>query len=411
MGHIVHIGGGDIPDAPSKRRVRPHGKRALVLGGGGIAGGAFETGALLALNDVLSGFKANDFDIFVGTSAGAFLSACLVNGITPEDFARSQLGAAPPTVPRIKRSQILKPVRRRMMRGAAAWAGGIRGTARQVARTRAHTSLVDMFFSMADDLKSSLYTTEGIQSYLKELFSMPGRTDDFGELDKKLFLTATDLDTAERIVFGMSGMPEASISQAVAASAAIPVIYEPVRINGREYLDGGLRSATNLDIALSNGASFVVLVNPLIPYLHDPRYLLRGFDSPIHHVSEGGLGRLVAQVFRIMARSHLEKELELLTAQYPDVDVLVIEPRRDDNHLFMFNLMDYQAREELAKDAFEQVAVDLVTHFPEIKRLFSRTGVSLSRQKLLDQLQHVLSGGTAMSLIETASPTAGSETA
>jgi predicted acylesterase/phospholipase RssA len=55
----------------------------LVLGGGGIAGASFEIGALLALNDALVGFKATDFDIYVGTSAGAFISACLVNGVTP----------------------------------------------------------------------------------------------------------------------------------------------------------------------------------------------------------------------------------------------------------------------------------------------------------------------------------------
>lgn len=399
MARIVHIGGGEIADAP-KRRSKGKGKRALVLGGGGVAGASFEVGALLALNDVLSGFKANDFDIFVGTSAGAFLCSFLANGITPEDFARSQISKPPPHLPSIRPHEILKPVRGRALKGAAAWAGGIRGTARQLAKSRSHTSLVDIFFSLADDLKSSLYTTAGMQSYLRRLFAMEGRTDRFEELTKQLFITATDLDTAERVVFGSDEMPTASISEAVAASAAIPIIYEPVKINGREYLDGGLRSPTNLDVALANGATFIVLINPLVPYLHDTRYLLRGFDSPIRHVSEGGLGRLVAQVFRIMARSQLEKEVELLTANYPEVDILIIEPPRNDEHLFVFNLMDYDAREQLAKDAFEQVAVDLVVHFPEIKRLFAGTGIAVSKKGLLKQLEYVLAGGTAQTLIE-----------
>ncbi|MCA1839567.1 MAG: patatin-like phospholipase family protein [Actinomycetota bacterium] len=399
MGLIVHIGGGHVPDAP-RRKLKEAGKRALVLGGGGIAGASFEVGALLALNDVLSGFKANDFDVFVGTSAGAFLCACLVNGITPEDFARSQISRPPPHVPSITRREILRPVPQRIWRGAKAWAEGLKGTAKQVARAGQYPSVVDVFFSLADDLKSSLYTTEGIHDYLRRLFAMQDRTDDFAELDKELFITATDLDTAERIIFGAPDMPTAPISHAVAASAAVPIIYEPVKIGGREYLDGGLRSATNLDIALANGADFVVLVNPLVPYLHDRRYLLRAFDSPIRHVSEGGLGRLVAQVFRIMAHAQLEKELDLLTTKYPNVDVLVIEPRADDEHLFVFNLMDYSAREQLAKDAFEQVAVELVTDFPDVKRLFAKTGIGVSKKEVLAQLEHVLAGGTASALVE-----------
>jgi len=399
MGRILHIGGGEIKDAVPKTRTTSSGKRALVLGGGGIAGGSFEIGALLALNDVLSGFKATDFDVYVGTSAGAFLSACLVNGITPEDLARSQVGHAPRTVPRIRSDEILRPVRKRLLHSAAAWAGGIKGTARQVARSKHNTSLVDLFFSMADDFKSSLYSTLGMDEYLHRLFAFEGRTNSFEDLEKDLLITATDLDTAERVVFGPSGN-DPPISLAVAASAAIPIIYEPVSIHGREYLDGGLRSATNIDLAVSSGADFIVVINPLIPYLHDPRYLLKGFDSKVRHLSEGGLGRLVAQVFRIMARSQLEKELELLRIAHPDVDVLVIEPRRDDEDLFTFNLMDYSAKESFAKDGFEQVAVDLVTHFPEVRKLFSSTGISVSKKELVRQLQRVIAGGTAMALVE-----------
>lgn len=400
MAEIVHVGGSHPPPL-LKAKDKRSGKRALVLGGGGVAGAAFEVGALLALNDVLSGFHANDFDIYVGTSAGAFLCSCLVNGISPEDFARSQIGTAPPHVPSIHRKDILKPVSGRVWKGAAAWAGGVKGTAQQMVRTRSHTSLVDLFFSLADDLKSSLYTTRGLEDYLRKLFATDGRTDRFDDVAAELYITATDIDTAERTVFGWPGTPSPAISLAVSASAAIPVIYEPVKIGGHEYLDGGLHSPTNLDIALAAGAELVVLINPLVPYLHDRRYLMQGFDAPIDHVSQGGLGRLISQVFRIMARSQLDKELEVWGAKYPNTDVLVIEPPREDEHLFLFNLMDYDAREQMAKDAFEQVAVDLVTKFPVIKRVFERAGISVSKARLLQQLQHVLSGGTSEALIDS----------
>lgn len=400
MGRIVHLGDGDVTDAPSPS-TKPNGKRALVLGGGGVLGAAYEIGALLALDDALLEQKVTDFDIYVGTSAGAFVSACLVNGIAPSDFARSQIGRGPADVPGIRRREILRPVPGRFRRGGAAWADVVRTAARRVAKQGMRTSLVDTFFTLTEGLASwRLYTTSGLDAYLKKLLSVRGRTNRFERLGKQLFITATDLDTAARVVFGEEGMPRATISQAVSASGAIPIIYEPVRIKGREYLDGGLGSTTNLDIAIKHGASLVVVVNPLVPYLKDPRYLLRGFDLPVQHISDGGLGRLIAQVFRIMAQAQLDKELELVKVNHPEVDVLVIQPRRDDEHLFVFNLMDYGAREHVARESFAQVAVDLVTHFPEVKRLFAGAEINLSKERLVRQLQRVLAGGTAEALIE-----------
>ena len=401
MGQIMHLGDGRANVARTrvlKVKSNAHPKRALVLGGGGIAGASFEIGALLALNDVFKDFTASDFDIYVGTSAGAFLCACLANGITPEDFARSQIGVPPDHVPRIRRKEILKPISHRAVRGATAWAKGLSHTTRQVARSGLSTSMIDVFFSIAGDMGSSMYTTDGVSSYLAKLFDFGGRSDEFSELKKQLFVTATDIDTGERVVFGAEGMRQAKISEAAAASAAIPVIYEPVRIGNREYLDGGLTSPTNIDIALDQGADFVVVINPLIPYLHDPSYLLRGFETPIRHLSEGGMGRLIAQVFRIMARSQLDKELELIRAR-TNANVLVVEPRRDAEHLFVFNLMDYGAREQMAKDAFEQVAVDLVTHLPALRRFCSKAGIGLSKGRVLQQLKSVVSGGTVRDLL------------
>jgi NTE family protein len=410
MGQIVQCGGGtpnhlkSNGDRDTKKRSAPTGRRALVLGGGGIAGAAFEVGALLALNDALVDFKVTDFDLYVGTSAGAFLSACLVNGITPEAFARSQLGDGPADIPGIARREVLKPTHRKIGKSSLVWASALRRAALQMARSGfANSSLIDAFFTTTQGLTSwKLYTTQGMEQYLRKILSRRGRTNRFERLERELYITATDLDTAERVVFGQESAPPATISQAVSASAAIPIIYEPVKLGGREYLDGGLRSATNVDVAVEHGAEFIVLINPLVPYLHDARYLLREHDLAVEHLSDGGLGRLIAQVFRTMAQAQLDKELELIRLRHPNVDVLVIEPRRDDENLFIFNLMDYSARMRVARDAFEQVAVNLVTHFPSIRRLLRGAGIGMSKDVLLDQLQNVLAGGTAEAFLASA---------
>src|SRR5579862_6174689 len=71
------------PRRPARRR-RPH-KTALVLGGGGFTGGVYEIGALRALDLLAVNSSVNDFDVYVGTSAGAFVAAAVANGITPEE--------------------------------------------------------------------------------------------------------------------------------------------------------------------------------------------------------------------------------------------------------------------------------------------------------------------------------------
>jgi Predicted esterase of the alpha-beta hydrolase superfamily len=63
-------------------------KTALVLAGGGVTGAAYEIGALRALDDLLHHFSVNDFDVFIGTSAGALVAACLANGLTPHELMR-----------------------------------------------------------------------------------------------------------------------------------------------------------------------------------------------------------------------------------------------------------------------------------------------------------------------------------
>lgn len=71
------------------------GKTALVLAGGGLTGGAYEVGALRAIDDLLVDRTVNDFDIYVGTSAGALVTSLLANGVSPEDMLQVFRGDHP----------------------------------------------------------------------------------------------------------------------------------------------------------------------------------------------------------------------------------------------------------------------------------------------------------------------------
>ena len=174
----------------------------------------------------------------------------------------------------------------------------------------------------------------------------PDRSDDFRLLERELYLTATDLDTAERVILGKGEWADVPISTAVAASAALPMVYEPVELRGRQFIDGGIRSTTNVDIAVEQGAKFIVVVNPLVPFINDfgkqiPTDLRRPGAARLRH----GLRRdrqpglpASCPTTASTAPSRTGR------SKYPGVDIILIEPEPDDELMFGTSIMDYSAR-------------------------------------------------------------------
>ncbi|MGH2820918.1 MAG: patatin-like phospholipase family protein, partial [Actinomycetota bacterium] len=394
MGSVIHLSRGQHkqeerarPSVHSDRRV------ALVLGGGGITGAAYHLGVLNAMNAMSEDASATNFDLYVGTSAGAVVGACLANGIAPEELVLANLGREYATMEGIDADEILLPDRKELVRSIVRWPLSVLGALKRYAGHPFQTTLIDGLGALSEGLPPALYTTDGTERYLRRLLTSPGRSNRFPETRRPLLITATDLDSAERVVFGEEDTSAADISEAAAASTAIPLLYSPRQIGQRVYLDGGLRSTTNIDLAIAHGARLVICVNPLVPYVHDIRHLLpTATGLPSRHIAQKGFPHIAAQTFRIMAQSQLEKELEIISHAHPDVDIILIEPRRDDEHLFVFNLMDYGSRERIARHAFETVAIDLVTRFPDYKKVLGRHGITITRDRLIDQLQSVVEG-------------------
>ncbi len=396
MGSVIHL---SLSKYQERERMKTPGaaskggRVALVLGGGGITGAAYHLGVLNAMNAMSDRASVNDFDLYVGTSAGAAIGSCLANGISPEQLILANIDHSDAEFPGIGADEIMRPDRKGILRSIVRWPFGLLGAIRRYAGRPLTTRLIDTLGALAEGLPPALYTTDGTERYLRQLFEEPGRSNQFGETKRRLLVTATDLDTAERVVFGEDNSPDVPISEAAAASTAIPLLYAPRQVGDRVYLDGGLKSTTNIDVAIRHGARLVICVNPLVPYVHDVRYLLpTATGLPSRHIAQKGFPHVAAQTFRIMAQAQLEKELDVIVHAHPEVDIILIEPRRDDEHLFVFNLMDYASRERIARHAFETVAIDLVTRFPDYKKVLGRHGIKISRDLLIDQLQNVVEG-------------------
>src|SRR2546423_8190112 len=203
---------------------------------------------------------------------------------------------------------MLRPNYRGFIQNAASFPLRALGLARHLAGRIGEFSLIDVGVGLAEGLPNGLYTTRGLESYVEEVISDPDRTTDFRLLERELYLTATDLDTCERIVFGEDGWEDVSIARAAAASTALPMVYRPVEIKGRQLVDGGLRSTTNVDIAVEHGAKFVIVVNPLVPYVNDFQKMIPTMlGSRVRRVADLGFPQVGYQAFKLLAHQRLHE--------------------------------------------------------------------------------------------------------
>jgi NTE family protein len=207
------------------------GGTALVLGGGGITGIAWELGILTGLAE--AGVDLTDADVVVGTSAGSVVGAQVTNGVPLANLYASQL--VPPDAEiggRLSRIAALKLVPPYVLPGS-----GREKLARvgRVARASHEPGSIDR---------------EGVIRARLPVHSWP---------DRDLRITAVDTESGEFTVFtSASGV---DLVAAVAASCAVPTVWPPVEIGGRSYMDGGMRSTANVDVA--QGAERVVVLAPL----------------------------------------------------------------------------------------------------------------------------------------------------
>jgi NTE family protein len=377
--------------ARAKRSRRPRSKTALVLGGGGFTGGVYEIGALRALDLLAVNRTINDFDVYVGTSAGAFVAGMVANGITPEEMMRVINRDLPTPLSDIDLGTLLEPNYAGFLRKSLTFPLRVAGVARGVLSHIGQISAVDIVNGLASGLPTGIYSAKGIERYVEEALSDPDRTNDFRLLGAELYITATDLDSTERIVMGDGEWIDVPISTAVAASGALPMIYEPVRIDGREFIDGGIRSTTNIDVAVEHGAKFIVVINPVVPFVNDFRKRIPTITGTrARRVSDMGFTAIGNQAFRLLSHERLHIAVQLWEERYPGVDIILIEPEFDDELMFGTSILDYSARLEIAKHGFESVTLKLARDYERYKSIAERHGIEISARRVrhvLDQVE------------------------
>src|SRR3954465_11716606 len=148
----------NVVEMKTGSRRRRQSKTALVLGGGGFTGGVYQIGALRALDLLSVNRSVNQFDVYVGTSAGALIASLAANGVTPEQMMRVVNNQTPTPFRDINLDMLLRPNYREFVLRGVKLPLQVAGLARVLGRNLRTFSAVDLAIALAEALPSGLYT-------------------------------------------------------------------------------------------------------------------------------------------------------------------------------------------------------------------------------------------------------------
>lgn len=294
---------------------------SLVLGSGGMAGGAFHAGVLKALHDIWH-LDARDAKTVVGTSAGALTGSLIAAGLSADDVFRRETG------------KLLSPEGAGLLNAARSTIGKRHRPSAGFGGPAAPEVLTHFAFRpwsippgtvAAALLPRGRVPTDAMASLVKGLHGTTWPTRPRLEV-----VTVSLSDGSRRVFTSDSDVP---LDQAVAASCSVPGVYQPVQINGVDYLDGGVHSSDNVDV-LRDDVDLVIVSSPMSA----ERYLDR--PSPW-------------SPFRAMTRMQTDQE----TRRVPGSPrVCVLRPTADDLDAMGPNLLDPQRRPTVAMQAYSSAS-------------------------------------------------------
>jgi NTE family protein len=309
----------------------------LVLGAGGVLGGAWLTGALHAIASE-SGWDPGSADYIVGTSAGSMIGALMACGVPPwfmvahsagEELdgltdARGKAAAAADRSAgatfRLERS------------GFALGPGSWRLAAASLARPYRYSPMA----VISGWLPRGLVSTEPLKDTVRRACASDWAPH------PNYWAMAVDYRSGRRVAFGRSGSSPAQLPDAVAASCAIPGFYRAVEIDGRPYVDGGVYSTSNLDVLCDEPLDLVLALNPM---------------SSLHVGSPRTVGERLAFRMRQAAGRRLGSEAKRLRAA--GVEVMLIQPTVHDLDVMGGNLMSSRRRHEVIETGVRTVTEHL----------------------------------------------------
>lgn len=261
----------------------------LILGGGGVTGASYHLAALLAL-EMATGWDPASAEVIIGTSAGSFAAAIVRSGNLSIDSLVQQ-GEREEDVQERIRSWVYK---KKHLNGVGRW---IRHGLIPSFRHPGVTSLLGA---------PGRFDPSGIGDWVAS--QAPVLADSWP--DRPTVVVSYGLEDRRRTAFGTVDAPDVTLRDAVSASSAVPVLFDPHVIKGKSYVDGGVVSGTNADLVLGNPEPLDLLL----------------ILAPMAAEAQRSGAHFYEAAFDRVGRSALHDELELVAGVWPDADTLVLRP-------------------------------------------------------------------------------------
>ncbi|MFO1424992.1 MAG: patatin-like phospholipase family protein [Candidatus Competibacteraceae bacterium] len=379
-----------VTQPESVRRQASGPRIGLAVAGGGPVGLVYEIGALRALDDALDGVDFNRLHVYVGVSAGAVVAALLANRLATGQMCHvfiSNESEEHPLDPRIFLMPAFGEYWRRLSTAPyllweAFW---------RYLQNPLDLSLLQSLTRLGRVLPSGFFDNEPIHEYLAQMWSGPGRTNDFRQLANRLYVVAVDLDTGESVKFGAPGYDHVPISRAVQASSALPGLYPPVEIDGRYFVDGALQKTMHASVALQEELDLLLCLNPLVPF--DARLAVQGGrPTQVGRLVEGGLPVVLSQTFRALIHSRLRVSMQKYDSEFEHTDIVLFEPNRDDAKMFFTNVFSFSGRHWVCEHAYQSTRQDLLARRAELEPILARHGIRMRMEVLEDRDRHYYTG-------------------
>jgi predicted acylesterase/phospholipase RssA len=374
-------------DAKTARN-EPHGthqpKRALVLDGGGVPGALYEIGVLTALDDSFRGsFATTDFDLYVGTSAGAIVGAFLANGVQPRQMFTA-IAENQPSPLNFGRQDVFRF-------SWQEWRHCLKTVIRETLRhfsifSRQPQPATPFLERVQETLPPGAFSIATLEEYLCTTLTRLHLQHYFPKLTRPLYVTAMDIDTGERIILGEGEFQDVHVCTAVAASSALPLFFRPIRIKDRDLVDGAVGSRLSVDIALDHGVDLVLNINPFVPIENDrSRVCLPTTHGYCARITEKGVGWVASQAFRLLMAGRKSAALQQLRgAKETEAEIYIIEPQGFETTMFMHNVMDFGARSEILNYGYHCGVRFLRERGRELQAALQRQGIPASLTGLAD---------------------------
>jgi NTE family protein len=308
-----------------------------VLGAGGVLGGAWLVGALHAIATE-TGWDPGSADYVVGTSAGSMVGSLISCGVPPWFMVAHSAGAVHDGITDARGESASGADRsagaryrlhRGLPLGPGSWRLGLASLARPY---RYSPSAV-----VAGWIPNGLVSTEPLKDTVRRACGEGSWAP-----HPNFWAMAVDYETGRRVAFGREDAPAAELPDAVAASCTIPGFYRAVTIGGRRYVDGGVRSTSNLDVLRDEKLDVVIALNP---------------TSSLHQNAGGTPGERIARVMRQASGRRLGSEAKRMRAA--GVEVALIQPTVHDLDAMGTNLMSRARRNEVIETAVDTVTAHL----------------------------------------------------